>query len=112
MNSYTWTFVPIWASTQDGLSDVCTRILWILKSIDNNGNIGQINGSYFLAPPNPESFIPQTSVTPSDMLQWITDMMGDNWITAMKASADATIVITPVSPSPQQSVGTSVTLAG
>lgn len=90
--TYSWTLPQIdVAPSLDGLSNVVTCIHWRLKG-KRGANSAETYGTVELPQPTGSAgFIPLASLTEAQALEWVTDRLGDDRVTELKASLIASL---------------------
>ncbi|MDR5728237.1 MAG: hypothetical protein RB191_12490 [Terriglobia bacterium] len=98
-NTYNWSVIPTYMQqmTVDGtpLAGVYVTLDWRLGGSDGETpeHYADVYGQLSLSPPDPASFVPQSSVTTADIIGWLTAALGSEQITKLKATVDAKIAL-------------------
>ena len=95
MTTYTWTISQTdYVLSEDGLTNVINNLHWRLTATESSGGKDYIAGSYgsqSLEAPDPSSFTAYDSVTEVDCIAWVKAAMGEEAVTALENSLQASI---------------------
>lgn len=103
-NTYSWQITPSGCTSLevDGetLSQVFTTLDWRLVGSDGAtpANSANMYGQATLGLPDPASFVPAGSVTATDLVDWLTAILGTDQVAALKAKVDAKIAVLAAPP--------------
>ncbi len=89
--TYTWEITGLKRRTVGALSDAVVKVTWIRKGVDDSSNTAIIGGACLFDEPSTEGFTAYASLTETEVLGWITDIISDNEIAAMKSNIDRNI---------------------
>jgi len=68
-------------TSENGLSKVVSRIQWRCEALtiyEEKEYITEVYGPADMLPPDPNNFIPYESLTKEQVVQWLTDTMGES----------------------------------
>jgi hypothetical protein len=89
----------------DGQTDVVVLAQWVCVG-DDNGTTAKIDGNtQFTLSPDTKNFIPYSSLTEAEVMQWVFDALGENGINNTQACVQGqinSILNPPISPSNQE----------
>jgi hypothetical protein len=106
MIQFNWNITAMSTLPQvDGQTDVVVLAQWICAG-DESGTKAEIGGNtQFTLSPDAKNFIPYSSLTEAEVIQWVFDALGENGINNTQACVQGqidSILNTPVSPSNQE----------
>jgi hypothetical protein len=88
MSTKKWTVTMLSvAPSADGLSDVVINVYWLCSAIDADKTYNT-NGCTQVPNPDPDNFIPFSSLTQDQVLQWVFSTLGPVQVSEIEASAD------------------------
>ena len=85
--NYTWSFNLDVLPSQDGLSDVVTKVNWIYTGSDSTTDayIDALIGSFTLPAPLANTFIPIVQLTNETVRGWVEEIIGPNNLANMQS---------------------------
>ena len=91
----TWTISQTdYVLSEDGLTNVINNLHWRLDAAESSGGKDYTAGSYgsqSLEAPDPSSFTAYDSVTEADCIAWVKAAMGEEAVTSLQNSLEASI---------------------
>ena len=89
--TYTWEITGLKRRTVGALSDAVVKVTWNRKGVDSSSNTAIIGGVCLFDEPSTEGFTAYASLTEANVLGWITDIITDDEIAAIKVTIDRNI---------------------
>jgi hypothetical protein len=89
--TYTWEITGLKRRTVGALSDAIVKVNWIRKGVDDSSNTAVFGGVCLFDEPSTEGFTAYASLAEADVLGWITDIVSDDEIAAIKTTIDRNI---------------------
>lgn len=94
MTTYTWTISQTdYVLSEDGLTNVINNLHWRLDAAESSGGKDYSAGSYGTQSvvADPDNFIDYSAVTEANCIAWVQAAMGEEAVTALENSLQATI---------------------